>query len=265
MDVLLPSDEVMKKMAEEYARMLDDGRPRAQALECAPLPSSRERSGCCSLGFPAFLRFTLPSLWGIISDMEMQLLTPTEIWEGFNPVKENTETSIVSSRENDNIVTSELFSRPKNAGRKSPRFRAHKLRHEMARPPSRHFDSPFAGFLPSLRRHLRFSRQRGLCGLYMRLLRQFRRRRRKHAHGLSRRIRLCAGAEMFRGALHSHHHGQRLGVVPMGKSCPPRHNNDFGNALRRRGTHRRYGRRQRRADCMAGRGNGRQSPCRNPH
>ena len=54
MDVLLPSDEVMKKMAEEYARMLDDGRPRAQALECAPLPSSRERSGCCSLGFPAF-------------------------------------------------------------------------------------------------------------------------------------------------------------------------------------------------------------------
>ena len=41
--------------------------------------------------------------------MEMQLLTPTEIWEGFNPVKENTETSIVSSRENDNIVTSELF------------------------------------------------------------------------------------------------------------------------------------------------------------
>ena len=41
--------------------------------------------------------------------MEMRLLTPTEIWEGFNPVKDGTETSIISSRENDNIVTTEVF------------------------------------------------------------------------------------------------------------------------------------------------------------
>lgn len=41
--------------------------------------------------------------------MEMQLLTPTEIWEGFNPVKEGTETSIISSRENDNVVTTDVF------------------------------------------------------------------------------------------------------------------------------------------------------------
>lgn len=39
----------------------------------------------------------------------MQLLTPTEIWEGFNPVKEPTETSIISSRENDNLVATDLF------------------------------------------------------------------------------------------------------------------------------------------------------------
>lgn len=41
--------------------------------------------------------------------MEMRLLTPTEIWEGVNPVKEGTETSIFSSREKDNIVTAEVF------------------------------------------------------------------------------------------------------------------------------------------------------------
>ena len=41
--------------------------------------------------------------------MELRLLTPTEIWEGVNPVKEGTETSIFSSREKDNIVTAEVF------------------------------------------------------------------------------------------------------------------------------------------------------------
>ena len=41
--------------------------------------------------------------------MEMRLLTPTEIWEGFNPVKEGTETSIISSREKDNIVAADVF------------------------------------------------------------------------------------------------------------------------------------------------------------
>ena len=41
--------------------------------------------------------------------MEMRLLTPTEIWEGFNPVKDGTETSIISSRESDNIITHEVF------------------------------------------------------------------------------------------------------------------------------------------------------------
>ena len=41
--------------------------------------------------------------------MEMRLLTPTEIWEGFNPVKEGTETSIISSREKDNLITAEVF------------------------------------------------------------------------------------------------------------------------------------------------------------
>lgn len=41
--------------------------------------------------------------------MEMRLMTPTEIWEGFNPVRDGTETSIISSRENDNIVTTEVF------------------------------------------------------------------------------------------------------------------------------------------------------------
>lgn len=41
--------------------------------------------------------------------MEMRLLTPTEIWEGFNPVKDGTETSIISSREKDNLVTTDVF------------------------------------------------------------------------------------------------------------------------------------------------------------
>lgn len=41
--------------------------------------------------------------------METQFLTPTEIWEGFNPVKDGTETSIISSREKDNIVTNDVF------------------------------------------------------------------------------------------------------------------------------------------------------------
>lgn len=42
-------------------------------------------------------------------DMEMRLLTPTEIWEGFNPVKDGTETSIFSSCQNDNLVTVGVF------------------------------------------------------------------------------------------------------------------------------------------------------------
>ena len=41
--------------------------------------------------------------------MEMRLLTPTEIWEGFNPVREGTETSIISSKVKDNLITTEVF------------------------------------------------------------------------------------------------------------------------------------------------------------
>lgn len=41
--------------------------------------------------------------------METRLLTPTEMWEGFNPVKEGTETSIISARETGNIATSDIF------------------------------------------------------------------------------------------------------------------------------------------------------------
>lgn len=41
--------------------------------------------------------------------METRLLTPTEMWEGFNPVKEGTETSIISAREKGNIAVSDVF------------------------------------------------------------------------------------------------------------------------------------------------------------
>ncbi len=41
--------------------------------------------------------------------MELQFLTPTEVWEGFNPVKDPTETSIISSSEKDNTVEEEVF------------------------------------------------------------------------------------------------------------------------------------------------------------
>lgn len=51
--------------------------------------------------------------------METRLLTPTEMWEGFNPVKEGTETSIISAREKGNIATSDIFftSEKTDAGR----------------------------------------------------------------------------------------------------------------------------------------------------
>lgn len=41
--------------------------------------------------------------------MELQFLTPTEVWEGFNPKKDPLEASITSTEIKDNIVESSLF------------------------------------------------------------------------------------------------------------------------------------------------------------
>lgn len=41
-------------------------------------------------------------------------MTPTEVWEGFNPVKEPLETSIISSEDIDNLVHSKLFFTSEN-------------------------------------------------------------------------------------------------------------------------------------------------------
>lgn len=46
-------------------------------------------------------------------------MTPTEVWEGFNPVKEPLETSIISSEEKDNVICQRLYFTSENteAGR----------------------------------------------------------------------------------------------------------------------------------------------------
>lgn len=41
--------------------------------------------------------------------MELKFLTPTEVWEGFNPIKEPLETSIISSEQTDNLVKAKQF------------------------------------------------------------------------------------------------------------------------------------------------------------